>query len=294
MSGKLAIRYRDPAMPASPPILADVLARFRRGDAGMRLVARAGVERTTRVTPPHQHPEGQLFGATRGVLTVGIDAGLWVLPASHAVWVPPHHRHSLRSHGAFDGCSVYVAEQSCADLPHEACAIPCDGLLREAIARAARWSDAPADAARERIVDVILDEIRAAPRATPGLPLPADARLMRIVRALLDDLGDPRGLVEWAAHGAISPRTLSRRFLAETGLTFADWRQRARLMRAVEMLAAGTPVTTIALSLGYDNVSAFIAMFRRQHGVTPGRFLQARSNRADLGPRSRSKDRTER
>jgi quercetin dioxygenase-like cupin family protein len=65
--------------------------------------------RAQRVTPPHRHPEGQLFGATRGVLTVGTDAGLGVVPASHAVWVPPQQRYSLRSHGTFDGSSVYVS-----------------------------------------------------------------------------------------------------------------------------------------------------------------------------------------
>ena len=262
-------------MPASAPTLADTLARFRRGK-GPSLVARASVERTTRVTPPHRHPEGQLFGATRGVLTVGTDAGLWVVPASHAVWVPPHHRHSLRSHGAFDGSSVYVAETACADLPATACAIRCTGLLRDAVARAATWNGHALDAARQRVAGLILDEIRAAPQEPLGLPLPADVRLMRIARALLDDLADPRGLEDWAAFGALSARTLSRRFVAETGFTFADWRQRARLMRAIEMLAAGTPVTAIALSLGYDNVSAFIAMFRRAHGVTPARFVAAR------------------
>jgi len=254
---------------------ADALARLRRGD-GPELVARAGVERTSRVTPPHRHPEGQLFGATRGVLTVGTDDGLWVVPASHAVWMPPHQRHSLRSHGPFDGCSVYVAEAACASLPGATCAIRCSGLLREAIARAATWTGRADDAPRRRIAGVILDELRAAPPEPLGLPLPSDARLMKIARALLDDLSDPRGLEDWAAHGALSARTLSRRFLDETGCTFADWRQRARLMRAIELLATGTPVTTIALSLGYDNVSAFIAMFRRAHGVTPARFLHSR------------------
>ena len=255
--------------------LADTLARLRRG-AGPWLVAHASVERTTRVTPPHRHAEGQLFGATRGVLTVGTDAGLWVVPASHAVWVPPHHRHSLRSHGAFDGSSVYVAGTHCADLPQAACAIRCTGLLRESIARAATWDGGALDTARQRVADLILDEIRAAPPEPLGLPLPADPRLMRIARALLDDLADPRGLDEWAAFGALSPRTLSRRFVAETGFTFADWRQRARLMRAVELLAAGTAVTTLALDLGYDNLSAFIAMFKRSFGVTPARYIDSR------------------
>jgi len=264
-------------MPASS--FAAALARLRRA-AGPRLVARAGIEPAGRVTPPHRHPEGQLFGATRGVLTVGTDAGLWVVPASHAVWVPPQHRHSLRSHGAFDGSSVYVSEGACADLPAQACAIRCTGLLRKAVARAASWDGDTLDIARQRIADLILDEIRAAPPEPPGLPLPTDARLLRIARALLDDLADPRGLEAWATFGALSARTLSRRFAAETGFTFADWRQRARLMRAVQLLAEGASVTTIALDLGYDNVSAFIAMFRRHHGVTPARFLESQSRPA--------------
>jgi len=211
----------------------------------------------------------------RGVLTVGTDAGVWVVPASHAVWVPPNQRHSLRSHGAFDGHSVYVAESACVTLPPRACAIRCTPLLREAVARAATWDARAFDAPRQRVADVIVDELRAAAPEPLGLPLPTDARLMRIARALLDDLSDPRGLDEWAAHGAVSARTLSRRFVAETGFTFADWRQRARMMRAVELLAAGHTVTATALTLGYDNVSAFIAMFRRMHGTTPARSARS-------------------
>ena len=41
---------------------------------------------------------------------------------------------------------------------------------------------------------------------------------------------------------------------------------------ALEKLAAGAPVTTVALDLGYDNVSAFIARFRATFGITPGRY----------------------
>ncbi|MGE8488865.1 MAG: helix-turn-helix domain-containing protein, partial [Paraburkholderia nemoris] len=79
----------------------------------------------------------------------------------------------------------------------------------------------------------------------------------------------------WAAWAGVAPRTLSRRFVAETGLTFAQWRQQARLLRALELVADGLPVTTIALELGYDNVSAFIDMFRRVMGTTPGRYATA-------------------
>ncbi|WP_441256827.1 helix-turn-helix domain-containing protein [Bradyrhizobium sp. 482_C4_N1_1] len=59
----------------------------------------------------------------------------------------------------------------------------------------------------------------------------------------------------------------------ETGFSFTEWRQRVRLMRALEMLADEIPVTTIALDLGYETVSAFIALFRRTFGTTPARYF---------------------
>ena len=45
-----------------------------------------------------------------------------------------------------------------------------------------------------------------------------------------------------------------------------------RLLAAVEWLASGRPVTQVALDLGYESPSAFIAMFKRHMGDTPGQF----------------------
>lgn len=59
---------------------------------------------------------------------------------------------------------------------------------------------------------------------------------------------------------------------AETGFTFTEWRQRVRLLKALESLAADKPVMAVALDSGYDNASAFIALFRRVFGVTPGQY----------------------
>jgi AraC-like DNA-binding protein len=52
------------------------------------------------------------------------------------------------------------------------------------------------------------------------------------------------------------------------------------------MLAADEPVTTVALELGYDNVSAFIAMFKRAMGTTPSRYFH--SYDADSAPTAAS------
>ncbi|HMV40724.1 MAG TPA: helix-turn-helix domain-containing protein, partial [Plasticicumulans sp.] len=54
-----------------------------------------------------------------------------------------------------------------------------------------------------------------------------------------------------------------------TGLSFADWRRRLRLLLALGALEAGRSVTAVALDSGYDSLSAFIAAFRNEFGTTP-------------------------
>jgi len=225
-----------------------------------------------RVTRSHRHARGQLIGAAQGLLSVDAGHSRWVVPATHAVWVPPNVPHGLRSHGPFSGWSVYVTPSACGDLPGEPCIFAVSGLLREAVIRAASWSGRTLDAAQSRLAGVILDEIGSLPTVALGLPMPHDARLLKIARALTDRPDDARRLEEWAAWAGMAPRSLTRRFVAETGFSFTAWRQRVRLLRALELLAAGKPVTAIALDLGYDNVSAFIALFRGVFGVTPGRY----------------------
>ena len=70
-----------------------------------------------------------------------------------------------------------------------------------------------------------------------------------------------------------STRTLYRRFLRETGITLARWKHQARLLESVRRLADGTPVTRVALDLGYESPSAFSTMFRRSLGIAPRAFI---------------------
>ena len=56
-------------------------------------------------------------------------------------------------------------------------------------------------------------------------------------------------------------------------MTFRQWQQQARLLGGLMRLAKGEPVTAVALDVGYENPSAFISMFRRTLGVTPGRYF---------------------
>jgi AraC-like DNA-binding protein len=79
-----------------------------------------------------------------------------------------------------------------------------------------------------------------------------------------------------------SPRTLRRLLLAETGLTFGQWRAQARVRAAVAHLAAGLPVSVVARRVGYQTPSAFVHAFRRLTGTTPGAVADDGALRAGL------------
>lgn len=85
--------------------------------------------------------------------------------------------------------------------------------------------------------------------------------------ALLENPADERSLEDWAPQVGASARTLARLFVSETGLTFAEWRRQVRLLEAIDRLGKGQAVTRVALDLGYESPSAFIAMFRRTLGA---------------------------
>jgi AraC-like DNA-binding protein len=74
-----------------------------------------------------------------------------------------------------------------------------------------------------------------------------------------------------------SKRTIERIFKDDLGMTFAQWRQQLRLMRAMVLLAEGTKVTHAALESGYSTPSAFISMFRRSMGTTPTMYFKTDS-----------------
>ena len=101
----------------------------------------------------------------------------------------------------------------------------------------------------------------------------SDKRARRITDTLLDYPSDTRTLQDWARELGASERTLARLFSRETGMTFGQWRQQVKLLAALARLARGESVTAVAFDLGYASQSAFIAMFRRALGRTPGRYF---------------------
>nr|WP_251140734.1 AraC family transcriptional regulator [Rhodoferax sp. U11-2br] len=123
-------------------------------------------------------------------------------------------------------------------LPRVPCVMGTSPLMRSLVQRAVAWAEQDQlQPEQERILAVLQDEIRSAPQEPLHLPMPTDRRLLRVAEAILRQPQDTRTLAQWADWAGLSAQTLGRLCQQETGCSFAQWRQQARLIHALERLA---------------------------------------------------------
>lgn len=216
----------------------------------------------------------RLIHVSDGVLTVRTETGRWVVPPGHAVWIAPNVLHRLSAPRPVQRYSLYAAADA-APLPAQSGALVPDALVQALlIAAAALPYDQPFDEPASRLVQVLLDRLPGLPAAPLGLNWPGDPRIQRIADALSADPAQPAVLEDLATAAGVTARTAARLFVKETGQTFGQWRQQLRLLVALEHLGAGASVTQVALEVGYNDVSSFIAVFRDAFGDTPARYFR--------------------
>ncbi|HEY1178858.1 MAG TPA: helix-turn-helix transcriptional regulator, partial [Phytomonospora sp.] len=217
----------------------------------------------------HRHDDHQIVYAGRGVLSVTTAEGSWVAPATRAIWVPAGTVHEHRAHGDTDLHMVGLPVAANPLALTAPAVLGVDPLLRELIlAYTAPGLTHPDE--RERMLGVLLDRLRRSPQQPVHVPAGRDPRLVAMCAILLADPADDRTLAELGARVGASERTLSRLCRAELGMSFPQWRTQVRLHRALVLLAEGAAVTTVAHRCGWASASAFIDVFRRAFGRTPG------------------------
>jgi AraC-like DNA-binding protein/quercetin dioxygenase-like cupin family protein len=226
-------------------------------------------------TGVHHHPRAQLLYAVTGVMIVRSEAGTWVVPPNRAVWLAAGLDHEVEMRGDVRIRTVFVDPQASPHLPRGNCVIAVSPLLRELIIAATRIPiDYSTNSRDERLMQLLLDELRSLDVLPLHLPMPRDARLRAICETLVHAPHDDTTAEKWAARSGITAKTLHRLFPKETGLSFAQWRQQARLLSALERLARGERIIDVALNSGYASQSAFAAMFKKHFGMTPSAFYK--------------------
>ncbi|MBD0739565.1 helix-turn-helix transcriptional regulator [Streptomyces sp. CBMA29] len=230
--------------------------------------------RTERLAPgaeidAHVHDDHQIVYAGRGVLSITTSAGSWVAPATRAIWVPAGTVHAHQAHGELDLHLVGLPEDENPLGLDAPTVLAVGSLLRELLLAHTRTPD-DGSPRRARLRAVLLDELRASPQQALHLPWPTAPQLLTLCAILRANPADDRNLTALGRRVGVSDRTLSRLFKRDLGMTFPQWRTQLRLHRALVLLADDTPVTAVAHRCGWSSASAFIDVFRRTFGHTPG------------------------
>jgi AraC-like DNA-binding protein len=249
------------------------------GETSRAIVARRTSYPSGHHVDPHWHDRAQFVFAVEGTMRVRTPRRAWIVPPSRALWVPSHTVHEIQMYGIVEMRSLYVHNAAAAGMPSSCVVLNVTPLLRELVVRAvalpARYNEDGDDGLLMRL---LMAEIRCLPKCALDLPLPESADLTQLCERILTDLSIRRPCDFDANDMKTSTRTLYRRFLKETGITFARWKQQARLLESIRRLAEGASVTTVAMDLGYESASAFSTMFRRSLGIAPRGFSARNSS----------------
>jgi AraC-like DNA-binding protein len=220
----------------------------------------------------HNHPQHQLTWAPTGLLTMEVDNFRWVVQRSRALWIPGGVDHAVTPSSSCAMLSLYFEPEDCPLHWDTATVIDATGVVGPLLSYLVFLGPGAEDR-RARATAVLWDLMTPMSVTTIPTILPTDTLALRIALAIKADPADPRDLEDWGREVGASARTLSRRFLAETGVSFSSWRTFERLNAALPMLGAGQPITRVARAVGYKTASAFITAFRREIGTTPAAYF---------------------
>lgn len=98
-------------------------------------------------------------------------------------------------------------------------------------------------------------------------------RLNRVLVYIEEHMDEPLKLDELASLACFSPFHFHRIFAAHIGETIHEYIRRIRLERAAHKLSyTDEPITSMALSAGYETPAAFTKAFRQHFGQNPTEF----------------------
>lgn len=233
-------------------------------------------------TGPTSFDADYLLFASSGTFILEVLDRQWLLPPQRAALIPRGTEISVRSRGSATSSSVLFAEGEVHALK-EMRVFAMSELARQMTARAMRWGDSSSpDDVKARFYRALADVVveLSLEQQNSWLPRARSRNVQAAIDYAIAHLDRDVPLSELAQVAVLSERTLSRRFKDELGLGWADFRNRARMIGAMDLLAdKATQVTEVAFTVGFDSTSSFIRAFQRFTGQTPNSYRRTLTGR---------------
>jgi AraC-like DNA-binding protein len=228
------------------------------------------------VTGWHFHDVHEIEYACRGVVEVKSPSGHYLLPPHQAAWIPAGLEHQTTLNAGARTLAVLFDPRLIPVPGDRVRIIAVSALLREMMLHSVRWpisrseSDRQADSFFQTLGYVVGEALNdERPLSLPVATDPVVAQAADYTRAHLQDI--TVGEVSRAVN--VSERTLRRLFDTHLGMSWRSYLLRARVLRAMAMLAEpDRSVIEVSIAVGFDDVGAFARSFTRHCGETPSAY----------------------
>ncbi len=237
-------------------------------------------EHTAFKTDLHSHWRHQLLFASSGTLRLEVADKVWLLPPQRAAWLSAGTPHITSAGRAVSLRTIYLGPHIKGAPAVDACVFEVTPLAREMILYAMRWGPQhqPSDRLATDFFSLLVRlcaqwTTSPSPSHLPRAQSPELARAMAFALARLDH---PLTLTDAARAAGLSPRTLTRRFSSELNSSWRDFIHRARMIKAMELLAQpDIQVTQVAFAVGFESLGAFSQAFKRHTGQPPSAYRRS-------------------
>jgi AraC-like DNA-binding protein len=224
----------------------------------------------------HFHDVHEIEYACRGMVEVKTAAGHYLLPPHQAAWIPAGLHHQTTLSAGVQTLAVLVEPGLVPAAGDRVRILAVSALLREMMLYSVRWpvsraeSGVEADAFFRALAYVVAEAL------DDEWPLHLPVSDDPVVTAATDYTRAHLGYVtlsEVTRAVGVSERTLRRIFSTHLGLSWRSYLLRARLLRAMTLLAQpDRSVLEVSIDVGFDDAGAFARSFARHCGETPSAY----------------------
>jgi AraC family L-rhamnose operon regulatory protein RhaS len=231
---------------------------------------------------PHHHEQTWEFcWVVQGTLDWWAGDEAWPVPAGHCYITRPDEVHGA-THAALEPCELYWLGLRAGTLPtietildRSRRVFPGSPLLTQLwddLLAQHRTQEQHAALAGQGILLRICAELARCAEASPA-PIAISPAIRLALAHALAHLDEDPAVAALARAAGLGVSQFHARFIREVGEPPAEWMRRQRLERAKRLLVdTDTPITALALNLGYPSSQYFATVFRRYTGLTPGAY----------------------
>jgi AraC-like DNA-binding protein len=225
------------------------------------------------VTGWHRHDLHQLEYSFQGTVELETETARYLLPPQQAVWIPAGVTHQTTVRRSVRTVSAFFCPDLVPGAGDRVRILAASPLVREMLLYGVRWpihrqpGSQAADTFFAALACLVADSLD---QETPlRLPTSTDPLIAAVI-AYTEDHVQRVSATEVARAVGVSERTLRRKFLADTGISWHGYLRQSRLLRAMTMLAGKEPtVLDVAIAVGFGSLSAFTRAFTSSTGESP-------------------------